>query len=260
MSKNQNRVAKTLRQLQKSQQKGIAWLIDPEKVTEKTWAHFSEFEKERLNPDLIFLGGSAYCGSDLRGLIQEIKSRCPHIPLVLFPGSRFQFSNEADAILFLSLISGRNPEFLIDQQVEAALSVSRSGLEVLPTGYILVNNGEILSVHQRSQTLPLLPSEKQKILQTAWAGKLLGMKYIFLDAGSGAQAPVASQIIELVKTEIPSTPLLVGGGMDNLQKVHHSFSAGADLLVIGNSIEKNPGFLSEVLNYRNWFNISLISN
>ncbi|MFC3416530.1 geranylgeranylglyceryl/heptaprenylglyceryl phosphate synthase [Algoriphagus hitonicola] len=260
MSRNPKKVAKTLKQFAKNQKKGVAWLIDPEKVTSETWTHFSGFDNERSVPDLIFLGGSTYSGSGLNDLVTEIKNRCQAVPLVLFPGSRFQFSEEADAILFLSLISGRNPEFLIDQQVQAALSISQSGLEVLPTGYILVNNGEVLSVHQRSQTLPLLNTEKQKILQTALAGKLLGMKYIFLDAGSGALGSVAPDIIELVKKQIGATPLMIGGGIDSLQKVHQSFSAGADLVVIGNGVEKNPGFLTEVLSYRNWLNHSLIIN
>lgn len=260
MSRSPKQVAKTLKQLTQTQQKGIAWLIDPEKITADTWAHFSGFEKENTVPDLIFLGGSTYSGEGLNDLVREIKNRCQSIPLVLFPGSRFQFSEEADAILFLSLISGRNPEFLIDQQVEAALSISQSGLEVLPTGYLLVNNGEVLSVHQRSQTLPLLNTEKQKIIQTALAGKLLGMRYIFLDAGSGALAPVAPDIIELVKKEIKNTPLMIGGGIDSLHKVHLSFSAGADVVVIGNGVEKNPGFLTEVLRYRNWLNHSLFIN
>ncbi|WP_240507763.1 geranylgeranylglyceryl/heptaprenylglyceryl phosphate synthase [Algoriphagus faecimaris] len=260
MKKMPSKVSKALNKLVKTQKKGIAWLIDPDKINSDNWNKIAELGNHKNLPDFIFLGGSTYTGIDLNPLVHKIKTLCPTVPIVLFPGSRFQLADEADALLFMSLISGRNPEFLIEQQVEVAERISQSSLEILPTGYLLVNDGEILSVHQQSQTLPLLNTEKQKILQTALAGKLLGMRYIFIDAGSGASSPVSSEIIELVKKRMDQTPLLIGGGLDSLEKIDKTFSAGADLAIIGNAAEKNPDFLVEAIAFKNWLNQRLFIN
>lgn len=214
---------------------------------------------EHSGLDLILVGGSTGDSLKLDVLIKSIREKSGNIPICLFPGSHHQISSEADAILFLSLISGRNPEFLIGQQIKAAEDVAQSGLEVLPTGYMLVNDGEILAVHSISQTLPMMNSQPDLVAQTALAGKLLGMKYFFLDAGSGANGPVGGQIIQKVKVKV-RCPLIVGGGLDTAGKVRNAFEAGADLVVIGNGAENNPGFLAEVLNMKQWFNHSLNIN
>lgn len=230
-------------------------MIDPEKGVDPSLLP----QLSGLDLDLIFIGGSASEIPQIRKLIQELKFWAGNIPICIFPGSHLQVYPEADAILFLSLISGRNPEYLIGQQVKAAEEVSQSNLEVLPTGYLLVNEGEILSVHSVSQTLPLLNSQKALIGKTALAGKLMGMKYFFLDAGSGATLPVRPDVISEVKLKTKS-PLLVGGGLDSKNKVNLAFEGGADLVVVGNGIEKDPGFLAEVLNLKKWYNHSLNIN
>jgi putative glycerol-1-phosphate prenyltransferase len=159
----------------------------------------------------------------------------------------------------MSLISGRNPEFLIAQQVQAALEVGALGLEVLPTGYILINDGELLSVHAFSQTLPLSNEDSTFAKATALAGKFLGMRFFYLDAGSGASIPVAKKVISEVKAAVKS-PLIVGGGLTSAEKVKDAFDSGADLIVLGNSIEKDPGFLAEVLRIKLGYNHSLHVN
>lgn len=250
-----NKVKNLLQGLFQSGSKGLAWLIDPEKeffLDDFGWIAHSGL-------DLILIGGSTGDFLKLDNLIRSIRTKSGNIPICIFPGSQHQVSPEADAILFLSLISGRNPEFLIGKQVEAAEEVAQSGLEVLPTAYILVNDGEILAVHAVSQTLPLINSQVELIGQTALAGKLMGMKYFFLDAGSGAKGPVQKQVIQHVKAKV-NCPVMVGGGLDTPAKVRETFEAGADLAVIGNGAEKNPGFLAEVLQWKQWYNHSLNIN
>lgn len=249
------RVSKLLHKLANTQRKGIAWLIDPEK--ENNFENISWVENSGL--DLILVGGSSQSPTNLEETLKSIRRISGEIPICIFPGSHLQVSDQADAILFMALISGRNPEFLISQQVYAALEVEKSGLEVLPTGYILVNDGEILSVHSVSQTLPLSNGDSDFVKATALAGKFLGMQFFYLDAGSGASAPVSSKVISEVKEAI-KLPLIVGGGLTSAEKVKAAFESGADLIVLGNSIEKDPGFLSEVLNIKRWYNHSLNIN
>lgn len=246
------KVSKLLKTLSKTHKKGIAWLVDPEKgidLTEFAWVKESGL-------DLILVGGSHSSSKNCENTIRTLKGIAGAIPVCIFPGSYHQLSGWADAILFMGLISGRNPEYLISQQVAAAPTVAKLGLEVLPTGYILVNQGELLSVHSVSRTLPLSNEDPELVKATALAGKFLGMRYFYLDAGSGASVPVSPQIIREVKEAVKS-PLIVGGGLDSLEKVKNAYEAGADLLVLGNSIEKNPGFLAEVLDVKLWYNLSL---
>ena len=227
----------------------MAWLVDPDKYQES-----SQFEWiENSGLDLILVGGSSGSAEALDSTIQSLKAHSGEIPICIFPGSKEQVSEHADGILFLSLISGTNPEYLITQQVEGALAIEHLGLEILPTGYLLVNEGEILSVHKASNTLPLLNSEVERIRAIALAGKFLGLKYFYLEGGSGAKAPVAHTVIQTVKKTV-KRPLLVGGGLDSLEKVKKAFDAGADLVVLGNAIEKDPGFLAEVLKAKRWYN------
>lgn len=249
------RVSKLLKLLFKTKQKGIAWLIDPEKVADLD--RFTWIKESGL--DLILVGGSSTTTQNFDATIRALRQISGKIPICIFPGSHLQVSGEADAILFMSLISGRNPEFLITHQVKAASQVEAIGLEVLPTGYILVNDGELLSVHTSSQTLPLSNEDVTGVRSTALAGKYLGMRFFYLDAGSGADAPVSKNVIAEVKRAVKS-PLIVGGGLTSSQKVKDAFESGADLIVLGNSIEKDPDFLAEVLDLKSVFNLSLNVN
>jgi phosphoglycerol geranylgeranyltransferase len=249
------KVTRLLKSLSKNRQKGVAWLVDPEKqdsIAQFEWVKYSGL-------DLILVGGSSASNRNFETMVQFVKEIAGPIPVCIFPGSHLQLSDKADAILFMSLISGRNPEFLISNQVVAAPQVKEMGLEVIPTAYILVNQGEILSVHSVSQTLPLSNEDPDTVTATALAGKFLGMRHFFLDAGSGAGTPVSPAVISSVKEAIQS-PLIVGGGLGSAEQVRDAFAAGADLIVLGNSIEKDPGFLAEVLNIKRWYNISLNIN
>ncbi len=224
-------------------------MVDPEK--ENDLAHFAWVKDSGL--DLILVGGSSSSTLRFEHSIQILRGIAGSIPLCIFPGSYLQISAHADAILFMSLISGRNPDFLISQQVQAASKVAQAGLEVLPTAYLLVNDGEKLSVHRASQTLPISNQDLETITATALAGKFLGMDYFYLDAGSGASVPVSPRVIAAVKKCVKA-PVIVGGGLDTADKVREAFETGADLVVVGNSIEKDPGFLAEVLEVKRSYN------
>ncbi|MEB2774717.1 geranylgeranylglyceryl/heptaprenylglyceryl phosphate synthase [Algoriphagus sp. D3-2-R+10] len=254
-----NRVSKILKELHTSGRKGLAWLVDPDKFnnpdlfeTEYNWVKDSCL-------DLIFVGGSQLSRDNFREVVIAVKKIAGEIPVVIFPGSQMQLAEEADAILFLSLISGRNPEYLIGHQVLAAPIVKKMKLEALPTAYMLVNEGEITSVQYVSQTLPLPNSKPNLAKATALAGLYLGMKYFYLDAGSGAKSPVSGEVIKSVKS-VTNNPIIVGGGLDSLDKVKTAYKSGADLLVVGNAIEKDPSFLAEVLDYKVLLNLSLNVN
>jgi phosphoglycerol geranylgeranyltransferase len=243
------KISKLLKILSKSGRKGIAWLVDPEKDLDP--ARFEWIGNSGL--DLILVGGSGGNSQELERTIFTIRQFSGSIPICIFPGSGLQVSGLADGILFLSLISGKNPEYLISQQAEAAPSLENLSLEILPTGYLLVNNGEILSVHKASNTLPVLNAELDRLKAISLAGKYLGLNYFYLEAGSGAKIPVAPEAIRLVKISV-KRPLIVGGGLDSTEKVKLAFDAGADLVVLGNRIEKDPGFLAEVLKVKMWYN------
>lgn len=259
MPKSRKSVSNLLNSLHKSGKKGLAWLIDPDKCQ-----NLKELVKEfgwvkDTGLDLIMIGGSHISRDNFKEVVVSVKKISGKIPVVIFPGSQQQIVGDADAILFLSLISGRNPEYLIGQQVAAAPLVANTNLEVLPTAYLLVNHGEINSVHYISQTVPLPNSRPELAQATALAGKYLGLKFFFLDAGSGSENPVSPQVIEAVK-EVVKKPIIVGGGIDSFEKLKTAYNAGADLVVLGNSIEKDPGFLARVLDYKVWYNTSLNVN
>ena len=259
MPQSRKRVSRILKSFHNSGKKGLAWLVDPDK-----FKNSSNFEDEfdwvkNSHLDLIFVGGSHLSRDNFREVVISVKKIAGDIPVVIFPGSQLQLAEEADAILFLSLISGRNPDYLIGQQVLAAPLVEKMKLEVLPTAYMLVNEGEITSVQYISQTLPLPNSRPNLAKATALAGLYLGMKYFYLDAGSGVKSPVSAEVIRSVKSGT-NNPIIVGGGIDSLEKVKTAYESGADLLVIGNAIEKDPSFLAEVLNYKVLLNLSLNVN
>lgn len=225
-------------------QKSIAVLVDPDKVTsEKELLYLIRIANENY-VDYFFTGGSLLTNDSLSEVIQVIKSNSA-IPVVLFPGSNLQIDASADGILLLSLISGRNSELLIGQHVVAAPVLKKSGLEIIPTGYMLVDGGNKTTVAYMSNTTPI-PADKPSVAAcTALAGEMLGMQLIYMDAGSGAKVPINSKMIRSVQKSI-ECPLIVGGGIDSVEKALATISAGADVIVIGNAIEKDPNLLIEV--------------
>ncbi|HEX2967921.1 MAG TPA: phosphoglycerol geranylgeranyltransferase [Bacteroidales bacterium] len=219
--------------------KSIALLLDPDKASGESFENILKIASDAL-PDYIFAGGSLASG-DIDELVSETKKRCP-IPLVLFPGNLLQLSLKADIILFLSLISGRNPELLIGNHVIAAPYLRNSRNKIVPVGYILISCGNKTSVEYISQT-EAIPSDKTDIaVATALAGEMLGLKMIYLEAGSGASYHVPLEIIKAVRQNI-SIPLAVGGGIRSESEVEAVFNAGADLVILGNACEENPDFL-----------------
>ncbi len=216
--------------------KMLAVLVDPDKCDDAHLQRLLALLKLHT-PDYVFVGGSQLKIS-FSHLIETFKSEL-QIPVILFPGDATQFSPNADALLFLSLISGRNPEYLIGQHISAAIPIHKSGLEVIPVGYMLIDGAKKSAVEYISNTQPI-PRDKNEIaLSTALAGQLLGLKAIYLEAGSGAQMPVPAAMIQYVKQQI-SIPLIVGGGIRTSEQLQSTFDAGADLVVIGNVLENEP--------------------
>lgn len=235
----------------KGRKKAFGWLIDPDKCEE---GHIQTqlAVANDAGVDVILVGGSLIF-NHVNQLITKIKSLST-IPVVLFPGSTLQISKQADAILLLSLISGRNPEYLIGNHVIAAPFLKESRLEVIPTGYMLINGGQQTSVSYMSNTQPI-PSDKPDIaMATAMAGEMLGLRVIYMDAGSGALQPVPSKIIAAVASEIKG-PLVIGGGIRTPEDVRNAYDSGADLVIVGNATENRGDRLGELILVRDRFNI-----
>ncbi len=222
----------------KQGKKVLAVLIDPDK-TEKL-AQLLNLAKQ-TPPDFFLLGGSLSGANNLAACISQIRS-ITKIPVLLFPGNEFQISPTADAILLLSLISGRNPELLIGKHVSASGIIRDSKLEIIPTGYLLIESGTITAVNYISNTQPIPRNKKSIAALTALAGEQLGLKIIYLEAGSGAQQPVPLEMISAVRQTI-SIPLFIGGGLRTVKEVAERCDAGADVIVIGNALEENPELL-----------------
>ncbi|MBS1682354.1 MAG: geranylgeranylglyceryl/heptaprenylglyceryl phosphate synthase [Bacteroidetes bacterium] len=224
--------------------KSIAVLVDPDKIEDVgQLSPLLRLASENC-VDFFFAGGSLVTTNNLSAVIGAIKESTS-IPIVLFPGSAMQIEPSADAILFLSLISGRNPDLLIGQQVAAAPILKNTSLEILPTGYILISSGKTTSVAYISNTTPI-PEDKYSLAAcTALAGEMLGLKIIYLDAGSGAEREVNQKMINAVRKSV-EVPLIVGGGINTPQKAFRALEAGADLIVIGNALEKDPQLLTEI--------------
>ena len=231
--------------------KKFAVLLDPDKVRMKQFDKILQNATES-GVDYFFIGGSLIVSDMLDSTLEKIKKVC-HIPMVLFPGNSFQLSYKADALLFLSLISGRNPELLIGNHVVVAPYLKISPLEIVPTGYVLIDGGVPTTVTYMSNTNPIPANKPDIAASTALAGQFLGLKTIFLDAGSGAQNPVSTDIIETVSHTI-EIPLIVGGGIKSPEKVMANLKAGADLIVIGDILEKEPGLLVEFADVFKSFN------
>jgi phosphoglycerol geranylgeranyltransferase len=233
--------------------KSIALLLDPDKSSAESLNRIAAIAVSS-NVDLILAGGSLTF-NPVDSLISSIKERCS-IPVVLFPGNLMQLSDKADYIFLLSLISGRNPELLIGNHVIAAPFLGKIRQKVIPVGYILIGSGSHTSVMYMSQTEPIPASKPEIAVATAIAGELLGMKAIYLEAGSGAPMPVPIETIRAVRANT-SLPLLVGGGLHSPALISESFEAGADLIVLGNGVEKDPDLLIKASEIRNRFNKNL---
>ena len=197
-----------------------------------------------VKADYIFVGGSLVISDHLDECIRQIKDSCS-IPVLLFPGSPSQISRHADALLYLSLVSGRNADLLIGQHVISAPFVRKSGLEIIPTGYMVIDGGAATTVSYISNATPL-PADKPDIAMcTAMAAEMLGMKLIYMDAGSGARKPMSEEMIQAVAQHI-EVPLIVGGGIRDAEKAYLNCKAGADVIVIGNAIEKDASLIEEM--------------
>jgi putative glycerol-1-phosphate prenyltransferase len=232
-------------------QKSLAVLLDPDNLDEAGCMRLLTLT-ETHSVDYFFVGGSLVTTQHQAALLHLLKSRSS-VPVILFPSSSLHIDGQADGILLLSLISGRNPDFLIGQHVVAAPLLRASQLEIIPTGYMLVDTGRQTTASYMSGTTPL-PHDKPAIAAcTAMAGEQLGLRLMYLDGGSGAMYPVSAATIRAVRQAV-EVPLVVGGGINTAEKAQTALAAGADVIVIGNQIEKDPEFLAEVSHVVRTFN------
>lgn len=223
--------------------KQFAVLIDPDKCTNESLGQLVS-NANNAKVDLFFVGGSLITNDNLDNCIKLLKAESD-IPVVLFPGNTLQINEQADAILLLSVISGRNPEMLIGQHVIAAPRLKASGLEIISTGYMLIESGKATSASYMSNTTPI-PNDKNDIAAcTAMAGEMLGLQAIFMDGGSGAHVAITESMIQTVSKHIKA-PLITGGGIKTPEKALENCKAGADIIVIGNAIEKQGSLIGEV--------------
>jgi phosphoglycerol geranylgeranyltransferase len=227
--------------------KKIAVLIDPDKYSPESLHPVLELSAN-AGIDYFFVGGSLLIHDHQDQLIASVREKTK-IPVILFPGNNLQLNNKADSILLLSLISGRNPEMLIGRHVISAPFLKASKLEIIPTGYMLIESGCATAVNYMSNTTPI-PRYKSDIAAcTAMAGEMLGMKLIYLDAGSGAMNPVPAAMITSVRNSV-GIPLIIGGGIINPEMSGAAFAAGADVVVVGNAIETDPGLIALIAETR----------
>ncbi|WP_439880913.1 geranylgeranylglyceryl/heptaprenylglyceryl phosphate synthase [Pontibacter sp. MBLB2868] len=237
-----------------SGRKHFAVLLDPDNLTEASCLNLLALS-EAHQVDFFFVGGSLITSDNQAAIIKLIKDNS-QIPVILFPSNSQHIDKQADGILLLSLISGRNPEFLIGQHVVSAPILKQSQLSIYPTGYMLIDTGRQTTASYMSGTTPI-PYDKPAIAAcTAMAGEMLGLRYIYMDGGSGAMHPISADMIRAVRNAV-DTPIIVGGGIDTAEKAGAALDAGADVLVVGNHIEKNPGFLAEVSNLVASYNVTL---
>jgi putative glycerol-1-phosphate prenyltransferase len=223
--------------------KSVAVLLDPDDID---FAKLPEIVNkcEACNIHYFFVGGSLINSGNFIELLNQLKI-LTKLPVIIFPGNNTHIFPEADGILLLSLVSGRNPEFLIGQHVIAAPVLKRSGLEVLSTAYILVDGGSQTTVSYISNTNPIPNNKPDIAVATAVAAEMIGMKLTYLDAGSGADSPVSTRIIKAVAGNV-KTPVIVGGGLRSLENVKAAFQNGADVVVVGNAVEENSDFILEL--------------
>lgn len=228
-----------LKRIQNASKKGkklLAVLLDPDKVAIADIASISN-KITALNAHFIFVGGSFVANGLTELFVAELKKHSK-LPVILFPGDYSQVTNKAQALLFLSLISGRNPEYLIEQQIKAVPFLNNSSLEIIPTGYVLIDGGTQSSVLKISKTSPIEQNNIELIVATAKAGEYKGKKLIYLEAGSGATMAVNPKVIAAVKKQV-KIPIIVGGGIKTKQQMLDAFNSGADVVVIGTAVEHN---------------------
>ena len=238
-----NGIYHSLAERKRQGKKSFAVLIDPDKVNDDNMEQLIALAVA-AQVDYFLVGGSLVISNYLDECVQLIKRRCT-IPVILFPGSPNQVSKYADAILYLSLISGRNADLLIGQHVISAPVVKKSGLEIMSTGYMVIDGGAPTTVSYISNATPL-PADKNEIAMcTAMAGEMLGMKLIYMDAGSGAKRAITESMIQKVSSCI-DVPLIIGGGIIEPEKAYLNCKAGADVIVVGNAIEKDPNLIKEM--------------
>ena len=229
--------------LLKSSRTKLSVLIDPDNQTENSLMSLCE----RINDckvDMILVGGSLLLDSHFEKTLTLLRKNTT-IPITLFPGNNYQVSSQADAILLLSLISGRNPEYLIGQHVVAAPLIRESGLEVIPTGYMLIDGGRVSTTAYMTQTVPI-PFDKPDIaVATAMAGEMLGLRSIYLEAGSGAHRSISTEMLKAVSSSV-SIPIITGGGIRTPEQAEELAEAGSSMIVVGNILEKQPELLMEI--------------
>jgi len=223
-------------------QKKFALLIDPDQCGDKDILSRVELAN-KAGVDYIFVGGSLITHENLGNCLSTIRNNT-NIPLILFPGNGTHIHANADAVLFLSLISGRNADLLIGNHVHSAPIIRQMNLEAIPTGYMLVESGRSTTAQYMSGSLPIPHDKPDVAMATAIAGEMLGLKAIYMDAGSGAQMPISEQMIRKVKENI-SVPLIVGGGIRDKAAAEKAARAGADIIVVGNAIEENDQLIHE---------------
>ena len=236
-------IYKNILSAKQQNKKLLAVLIDPEKVVLENLLSFFEKIHQSIATH-IFVGGSTDKNNATEKVVAAIK-KSTHLPVVLFPGDVSQITHKADGILFLSLLSGRNPEYLIEQHIKAVPFLKESHLEIIPTGYLLINGGKETAVQRVSNTKPIPQTAITTIVQTAIAGQYAGKKLIYLEAGSGAIEAVNQNIIQEVAENL-SIPLIVGGGIKTQQQLNTAFKAGADLVVIGTAFENDARFFEDL--------------
>ena len=240
-----NSIYENIKASVKTGEKLLAILIDPDKFEVDTLLIFLKKIEETITTH-IFVGGSEVADLETELLVEAIKKKTA-LPVLLFPGDVNQITDMADGILFLSLISGRNPDYLIGKHIEAVSRLKETTLEIIPTGYMLFENDKQTAVERVSETKPLKRKGIELIKNTAKAGELLGLKLIYREAGSGATHPIEKTIISQVKAEL-NIPLIVGGGIKTKHQLDNAYSAGADLVVIGTAFEEDENFFNEIKN------------
>jgi putative glycerol-1-phosphate prenyltransferase len=236
-------IYKRLLNLKKLGKSAFAVLVDPDKIAPADMPHLASLCND-AGVDYILMGGSLLLANNMDACIQRFKADSD-IPVILFPGSPAQVTPYADALLYLSLISGRNPELLIGQHVVSAPAVKASGLEVISTGYMIIDGGSATTVSYMSHSEPIPANKPDIALCTAWAGELQGKHIIYMDAGSGAKNPITEEMIHKVSSHI-SIPLFIGGGIHTPDKVYNNCRAGANIIVVGNAIEQDPMLIHEL--------------
>jgi len=236
----------TVLEIIKNTSSGIAILIDPDKFesTEKLSEYLDKVSIAQ--PDFVFIGGSTVSKSDFQNCVRLTKEKIK-VPVVIFPGASHQLSEHADAILFLSLISGRNPDYLIGHHIASVPELEKMNIQIIPTSYMLIDGGKKSSVEYISNTNPIPKDAFSIARKTAIAGKFLGHKLLYADAGSGAKECIGKKMIQLLSQA--NAPLVIGGGIRSIEQIKNAHKAGANLVVIGNKIEENIDFLLDIKNY-----------